>query len=111
NSTSYVFHSAAGVTDCLHSFPTRRSSDLYAVPTATGCKHGFYGLTFYFLAVFAALFSLRLLLTAGVFRRPVARVAFALGLVVARSEEHTAELQSPYDLVCRILREKKKKTN
>src|SRR5207248_6106652 len=29
--------------------------------------------------------------------------------LVARSEEHTSELQSPYDLVCRLLLEKKKK--
>src|SRR6266516_6414542 len=28
-----------------------------------------------------------------------------------RSEEHTSELQSPYDLVCRLLLEKKKKTH
>src|SRR5438094_9548497 len=27
---------------------------------------------------------------------------------LARSEEHTSELQSPYDLVCRLLLEKKK---
>src|SRR5437867_10772400 len=27
---------------------------------------------------------------------------------VLRSEEHTSELQSPYDLVCRLLLEKKK---
>src|SRR5437867_8679424 len=27
---------------------------------------------------------------------------------VTRSEEHTSELQSPYDLVCRLLLEKKK---
>src|SRR5437867_10120343 len=30
-------------------------------------------------------------------------------LFVLRSEEHTSELQSPYDLVCRLLLEKKKK--
>src|SRR5207248_2277213 len=30
--------------------------------------------------------------------------------LAARSEEHTSELQSPYDLVCRLLLEKKKKT-
>src|SRR5438094_1582421 len=30
--------------------------------------------------------------------------------VAGRSEEHTSELQSPYDLVCRLLLEKKKKT-
>src|SRR5438094_4617251 len=29
----------------------------------------------------------------------------------ARSEEHTSELQSPYDLVCRLLLEKKKRRN
>src|SRR5207248_11583891 len=29
----------------------------------------------------------------------------------ARSEEHTSELQSPYDLVCRLLLEKKKQNN
>src|SRR5207248_10095145 len=29
--------------------------------------------------------------------------------LTARSEEHTSELQSPYDLVCRLLLEKKKK--
>src|SRR5438094_2534919 len=28
----------------------------------------------------------------------------------SRSEEHTSELQSPYDLVCRLLLEKKKST-
>src|SRR5437867_6922220 len=31
------------------------------------------------------------------------------GWAVFRSEEHTSELQSPYDLVCRLLLEKKKK--
>src|SRR5438094_3493673 len=29
----------------------------------------------------------------------------------SRSEEHTSELQSPYDLVCRLLLEKKKETS
>src|SRR5207248_10704541 len=29
----------------------------------------------------------------------------------SRSEEHTSELQSPYDLVCRLLLEKKNKNN
>src|SRR5437868_12778314 len=31
------------------------------------------------------------------------------GLLVKRSEEHTSELQSRFDLVCRLLLEKKKK--
>src|SRR5207248_11138289 len=37
--------------------------------------------------------------------RLLEQVAHARG---ARSEEHTSELQSPYDLVCRLLLEKKK---
>src|SRR5256885_8452448 len=32
-------------------------------------------------------------------------------LLVFRSEEHTSELQSPCNLVCRLLLEKKKKNN
>src|SRR5205807_2830862 len=32
-------------------------------------------------------------------------------LQIARSEEHTSELQSPCNLVCRLLLEKKKKKN
>src|SRR5437867_6804581 len=42
------------------------------------------------------------LLVAQVLRCSQARVRL-------RSEEHTSELQSPYDLVCRLLLEKKKK--
>src|SRR5258708_18018648 len=34
-----------------------------------------------------------------------------LGCQAPRSEEHTSELQSPDHLVCRLLLEKKKKTN
>src|SRR5207248_8818974 len=34
---------------------------------------------------------------------------FQARLKTGRSEEHTPELQSPYDLVCRLLLEKKKK--
>src|SRR5437867_9108988 len=33
---------------------------------------------------------------------------FINGALAFRSEEHTSELQSPYDLVCRLLLEKKK---
>src|SRR3712207_7138706 len=38
-------------------------------------------------------------------------VRAAAGLAIARSEEHTSELQSRQYLVCRLLLEKKKKTN
>src|SRR5437867_6558026 len=42
---------------------------------------------------------------ASVFSAPEAKT------ISSRSEEHTSELQSPYDLVCRLLLEKKKKNN
>src|SRR5438067_5977584 len=35
----------------------------------------------------------------------------ALAVEIQRSEEHTSELQSRFDLVCRLLLEKKKKIN
>src|SRR5438094_6837438 len=39
----------------------------------------------------------------------VIAAAEKLRIIGRRSEEHTSELQSPYDLVCRLLLEKKKK--
>src|SRR5438094_6850735 len=36
-------------------------------------------------------------------------VSAEISRIAKRSEEHTSELQSPYDLVCRLLLEKKKK--
>src|SRR5256885_8398581 len=40
---------------------------------------------------------------------PASRRQISLQIVQARSEEHTSELQSPCNLVCRLLLEKKKK--
>src|SRR5207248_11245778 len=98
-------------TPALHSFPTRRSSDL---PSAGVPSSG------------APAWSERLprgqRLHVGVGGRLRVRVgrdgvhlpAHAVGVerpelvrlcVAARSEEHTSELQSPYDLVCRLLLE------
>src|SRR5437867_10111504 len=37
------------------------------------------------------------------------RIPLLRGRDLNRSEEHTSELQSPYDLVCRLLLEKKKR--
>src|SRR5437867_9918730 len=74
----------------LHSFPTRRSSDLSqhsragGVPPPPVAGGGGAGPG-----------------EAG--RPPVGGDAAG-----RRSEEHTSELQSPYDLVCRLLLEKKK---
>src|SRR5437773_6797392 len=38
------------------------------------------------------------------------QIGLDIALIPARSEEHTSELQSHHDLVCRLLLEKKKKT-
>src|SRR5438094_5998795 len=64
-------------------------------------------------------FEARNMISAGERWRRLARACCAsalnreIGLAEARSllrsEEHTSELQSPYDLVCRLLLEKKKK--
>src|SRR5438874_5508726 len=53
-------------------------------------------------------------LTALIFREPMTRYDARLSAARAigsRSEEHTSELQSRRDLVCRLLLEKKKKKN
>src|SRR5437867_13218209 len=87
---SYRHHRA------LHSFPTRRSSDLSLftgeVRTATGDVNGDG-------------FEDTILLTGP----GIGLMAVVSGKDGSRSEEHTSELQSPYDLVCRLLLEKKKK--
>src|SRR5438034_4852471 len=64
--------------------------------------------------VFLALLTAALVLTAGLVGRPDAKGEPSAPLSVppdsteGRSEEHTSELQSHSDLVCRLLLEKKK---
>src|SRR2546426_7849964 len=45
----------------------------------------------------------------GVQQKPGGRTIFRRSRKMVRSEEHTSELQSPCNLVCRLLLEKKKK--
>src|SRR5699024_12791797 len=86
----------------LHSFPTRRSSDLtdtifIHITVVTALR------TFIFICgqsrcpVFLAfpVFTLGLIID-----RTVLAVRFK---IILRSEEHTSELQSRFDLVCRLL--------
>src|SRR5947207_8922949 len=77
-SRSVLFFWSSGARRDLHSFPTRRSSDL--------------------------LFGLGLHADPGAIRH--LRIALQEPLE-DRSEEHTSELQSHSDLVCRLLLEKK----
>src|SRR5438105_3861075 len=76
----------------LHSFPTRRSSDLIVMWTVDTV--GWKGAT----ADEIVQRSLEL-----------AEPGAIYVMHVGRSEEHTSELQSRVDLVCRLLLEKKKK--
>src|SRR5207247_5804172 len=79
----------------LPSFPTRRSSDLYATeefPFPETFLHGLiYGKSYWRYHKDGSI----------AYVDPKERKA--------RSEEHTSELQSRVDLVCRLLLEKKKK--
>src|SRR5437588_4619868 len=54
---------------------------------------------------------LRVTLPLGMQLQPGTRIAVDTGNPIDRSEEHTSELQSHSDLVCRLLLEKKKKKN
>src|SRR5207248_11175385 len=95
----------------LHSFPTRRSSDLGIgiVQWSTG------PLTNYYTIDTASAPAAGPFLTGVVFSDTDGNGKYGIGeglggvTITVRSEEHTSELQSPYDLVCRLLLEKKKK--
>src|SRR5207248_10899734 len=92
----------------LHSFPTRRSSDLRSRklnpamwPAGKGVRYG-------------PAPSMNGISHSAPTVRCVCCTPFGDAVVPdvyskRRSEEHTSELQSPYDLVCRLLLEKKKK--
>src|SRR5690348_17720420 len=94
---SYAHHRA------LHSFPTRRSSDLLLEPNQRNHDLGLH-LDSFFLHLRRG-FKNRARLHLGDLRidepEPAAPEA------EHRSEEHTSELQSPVHLVCRLLLETK----
>src|SRR5207249_6154713 len=88
----------------LHSFPTRRSSDLDAHLSAETSKPLFLS-----AEQFAALDVLSEAIVPGS-RKYVQRRELFCGQE-KRSEEHTSELQSRFDLVCRLLLEKKNRND
>src|SRR5436190_22260829 len=98
--STFLFHYYAHHRD-LHSFPTRRSSDLRAFswPIASGKWPRRFG-------NFRMSTASRLSWTPHRPRYTVGCRRFSRPTI--RSEEHTSELQSHSDLVCRLLLEKKK---
>src|SRR5207248_10441324 len=96
-----VFLDAPGDHPALRSFPTRRSSDLGGADLSGAAAVGAAeDVEVDLLQVRGqALGGERALLRIGVEQRRHGGGD--------RSEEHTSELQSPYDLVCRLLLEKK----
>src|SRR5699024_12637418 len=87
----------------LHSFPTRRSSDLFRE-----CLHLPSLILLHYLLMEQFHYQIYLLLKLVL---PYVEKRSQTHLVVlVRSEEHTSELQSRFDLVCRLLLEKKKNT-
>src|SRR5207248_8508913 len=94
----------------LHSFPTRRSSDLALNQHAAKAWITFGRLKAARQSGKKTLQHLFLLHANHAVKRAAhAYISLVSSAVGQRSEEHTSELQSPYDLVCRLLLEKKKK--
>src|SRR5204862_8089566 len=109
--TIYFFFYCSGPPRALHSFPTRRSSDLRSpresvmvLPQLSDSR----------AASSSAFFSTRSASLNISRPRSAASIVFhgpdsSACRAAFRSEEHTSELQSRRDLVCRLLLEKKKK--
>src|SRR5207248_9765515 len=94
----------------LHSFPTRRSSDLAAAQALELERRDRAAPRLPGRSEAEAAADRRRQGARRLLRhvRRGRRRAAAANLNSGRSEEHTSELQSPYDLVCRLLLEKKK---
>src|SRR5690606_41864603 len=98
-------HCRAG-TRHLHSFPTRRSSDLCTItPSAnTSVRRSTFAATHCSGDMYA---NLPLIVPAFVLVSRSSARAMPKSTTFTRSEEHTSELQSRENLVCRLLLEKK----
>src|SRR5690606_39811663 len=90
------FRHFAGVDRVLHPCPTRRSSDLFDFSQANLERRSSSSRN---AAIAFGVLGAMLALTLGL----------VAGLARGRSEEHTSELQSRENLVCRLLLGKKKK--
>src|SRR5207249_5078074 len=100
------FFSRSAHLRALHSFPTRRSSDLCVF--STNCTTTYLPSASYTLLASWPWPSSSNNESASALDLPMPGMALIRG-AGPRSEEHTSELQSRFDLVCRLLLEKKKK--
>src|SRR5205807_4144870 len=102
----FFFFSCYGDHRDLHSFPTRRSSDLVAGltgPIAPPVPPVTVNVNVTLTPATGLVLASRTMTDGG------ALTAVPTVALCVRSEEHTSELQSPCNLVCRLLLEKKKK--
>src|SRR5207302_9448849 len=88
----------------LHSFPTRRSSDLTGIPSVAILNRSAQIAASYDRGAIQDIPNVSRVRSANAVVR-AGRQQFG----TSRSEEHTSELQSRENLVCRLLLEKKKK--
>src|SRR5205085_8502542 len=93
----------------LHSFPTRRSSDLLIEGTACGDRESPGSAREAPLSLFPGRAWIRVFLCRYQAKRIPLPGTATPGNPAGRSEEHTSELQSQSNLVCRLLLEKKNK--
>src|SRR5699024_12462272 len=93
------FLSCSAAPCLLHSFPTRRSSDLPVGRLVLIHSGSSFTLLVYHCSTAIPIVS----------RFHYEHTIFVPVYIRKRSEEHTSELQSRFDLVCRLLLEKKKK--
>src|SRR5205814_10598190 len=100
----FLFVQLSRALPVLHSFPTRRSSDLdvYSEADVEERPHLMSGPPLAYPAP---------MLLSRISGRVVIEAVIDTTGRVERSEEHTSELQSLRHLVCRLLLEKKKQTN
>src|SRR5699024_12205303 len=100
-----------------HSFPTRRSSDLKNSSTKVSISIVvipgliIFAISLWHFTRISAAFCIcsisRLLFLVIIFASSFLFLYSSISLCDQRSEEHTSELQSRFDLVCRLLLEKK----
>src|SRR5207249_12254511 len=95
----------------LHSFPTRRSSDLLTPKSSFGLLSTAGSVVHTLVLAYFHISPLQPLISLGSGMQPGGlpeeSQRFASAGNGNRSEEHTSELQSRFDLVCRLLLEKK----